>query len=262
MSDKRFELTRRRLIGGVSVIGVASVATGAGTYASFSDTESSIGNTVQAGTMNLQGASNGRIYINSEPGETNDPGAEGGNSKQTVTTTYTGTIEPVEVDIKASLEEPDGNAETVGETDNGDAEPTEPADPDLKNDLGAREFGRRVRVDKAVVKLKDKGGTLRSEDDLLRSDTSGSAFPTDTDVDDTGDGSGEGGNPGPDFVDLVEFADALNGGQGNGFVKDVRTDDYIELTMDITFDKDAGNAAQADGVELLIKFTAQQPRSD
>jgi spore coat-associated protein N len=47
------ELTRRRILGGIGTIGAASAAAGAGTFAYFSDTESSTGNTVTAGTLDL-----------------------------------------------------------------------------------------------------------------------------------------------------------------------------------------------------------------
>lgn len=56
MSDKNVELTRRRVLGGLATIGAASAAAGAGTMAYFSDTESSTGNTVSAGTLDLKAA--------------------------------------------------------------------------------------------------------------------------------------------------------------------------------------------------------------
>ena len=53
MSEPRTKLTRRQLLGGFLTIGAAGAAAGAGTMAYFSDTESSSGNTVQAGTLDL-----------------------------------------------------------------------------------------------------------------------------------------------------------------------------------------------------------------
>lgn len=47
-------LTRRRVLSGLVTVGGASAAAGAGTVAYFSDTESSSGNTVQAGTLDLK----------------------------------------------------------------------------------------------------------------------------------------------------------------------------------------------------------------
>lgn len=52
-SDSTIELNRRRVLAGLGTIGVASAGAGAGTFALFSDTETSSGNTVQAGTLDL-----------------------------------------------------------------------------------------------------------------------------------------------------------------------------------------------------------------
>jgi predicted ribosomally synthesized peptide with SipW-like signal peptide len=52
-TDGTFDLTRRRALAGLGTVGVASAATGAGTFALFSDTEASSDNTVQAGTLDL-----------------------------------------------------------------------------------------------------------------------------------------------------------------------------------------------------------------
>ncbi|WP_396613721.1 TasA family protein (plasmid) [Haloferax sp. S1W] len=53
MSEKVFKLTRRRALGGLLTIGAGSAATGVGTFALFSDTESSTENTLSAGTLSL-----------------------------------------------------------------------------------------------------------------------------------------------------------------------------------------------------------------
>lgn len=52
-SDTPTELTRRRLLAGLGVVGAASAVGGAGTVAFLSDTESSTGNSIQAGTVDL-----------------------------------------------------------------------------------------------------------------------------------------------------------------------------------------------------------------
>ena len=53
MSDNNIELSRRRILAGLGTIGIASAATGAGTMALLSDEETSSGNVVQAGTLDL-----------------------------------------------------------------------------------------------------------------------------------------------------------------------------------------------------------------
>ncbi|WP_181686285.1 TasA family protein [Halorhabdus salina] len=47
------ELTRRRILAGVLVIGLAAAAAGVGTFALFSDEATSPDNTINAGTLNL-----------------------------------------------------------------------------------------------------------------------------------------------------------------------------------------------------------------
>lgn len=62
-NNNGFDLTRRRILGGVATVGAASAAAGAGTMALFSDTESSSGNTVQAGTLDLEVGSSDSLGI-------------------------------------------------------------------------------------------------------------------------------------------------------------------------------------------------------
>lgn len=51
--SKTIELNRRRVLGGIVTVGAAAAAAGAGTFAAFSDTETSGGNEVTAGTLDL-----------------------------------------------------------------------------------------------------------------------------------------------------------------------------------------------------------------
>lgn len=53
MTDRTFELNRRRVLGGIITLGGAAAAAGAGTFALFSDTEQSTDNTLSAGTLDL-----------------------------------------------------------------------------------------------------------------------------------------------------------------------------------------------------------------
>lgn len=54
MPSSSIKLTRRRLLGGLTTIGGASAAAGAGTMAMFGDSEASSGNTLQTGTLDLK----------------------------------------------------------------------------------------------------------------------------------------------------------------------------------------------------------------
>lgn len=54
MTEKKFDLSRRKVLGSLGVIGTGAVVGGAGTAALFSDEERSNSNTVEAGTLDLK----------------------------------------------------------------------------------------------------------------------------------------------------------------------------------------------------------------
>jgi len=85
MSDKKIELNRRRVLGGLITVGGAAAAAGAGTFALFSDTEQSSGNTITAGTLDLalnpnSSASTPISFTNLKPGDSGTLAIELGNT--------------------------------------------------------------------------------------------------------------------------------------------------------------------------------------
>jgi predicted ribosomally synthesized peptide with SipW-like signal peptide len=72
-----FDLTRRKVLGGLVGVGAASAAAGAGTMALFSDTEQSTGNTIQAGTLDLEIGTSQNLPVNVSD---RAPGHEGSGS--------------------------------------------------------------------------------------------------------------------------------------------------------------------------------------
>ena len=74
--DDTYDLSRRKILGGIMTVGAAGATAGAGTMALFSDTEQSTGNTIQAGTLDLTADGNngeGTTTVSIEsmaPGET------------------------------------------------------------------------------------------------------------------------------------------------------------------------------------------------
>lgn len=84
MSEKKLELSRRRILAGLGTIGVASAGAGAGTFALFSDEESSEDNTVQAGTLNLEQAGTSGSAIQSLAFEDLKPAGEGDSKTWTL----------------------------------------------------------------------------------------------------------------------------------------------------------------------------------
>lgn len=192
----------------IVVVGLASVAAGAGTMAYFSDTETSADNNVTAGTLDLGATSDTQITMtDAVPGDT---------VSGTVTSTYTGATD-AEIDIDIALTEP--------------TEPTEPASN--TNNLSASAFAENLNVTSASV---DIGAT---SENLV---TSG--MDTDTD-----------GN-----VTLAEFQaaapfDAVTGTNAS-------SGQTVTFTIDLEFMPEAGNDAQADGVNIEVAITAEQPAAD
>lgn len=110
--DKTIELNRRRILGGIVTIGAAAAAAGAGTFAAFSDTENSNGNTVQAGTLDLGSpTSSGFGLTGLAPGDT---------VSGTVTSTYSSSssINPIDVTASLSLSENDASSTPTDYTTN------------------------------------------------------------------------------------------------------------------------------------------------
>jgi len=131
MSDENtIELNRRRVLGGVVTIGAAAAAAGAGTFAAFSDTESSNGNSIQAGTLDLQSATGASFPTsNIIPGWNGTPSIE---------TTYnsSSTVDPVDVEATLGLDEND-----LAST---------PTDSD-QSELTAVEFAQKIEVNSATL---------------------------------------------------------------------------------------------------------------
>jgi len=128
MSDK-IELNRRRVLGGLVTIGAAGAAAGAGTFAFFSDSESSSGNEVTAGTLDLSTPTDGAISVtNAAPGDSIPS-----SGTTTITTTYDGTIDPIEVDFSVTNTEP----------------ASEGTEPSNSTDQSASAFAQQLTVDTA-----------------------------------------------------------------------------------------------------------------
>lgn len=105
MTEQALTFTRRRVLGSLLTVGTASAAAGAGTMAAFSDVESSSGNTVQAGTLDLalDGADQTVTFLDVSGIQ---PGDSGSSS---VTLGNTGTLAgDLEVDVAAIRDHENG----------------------------------------------------------------------------------------------------------------------------------------------------------
>lgn len=113
------ELTRRRILGGITTAGVAAAGAGAGTMALFQDTESSNGNTVQMGTLDLKLGDTDEGYGDGVSGEFSaDDFKPGDKLHGTVDARNDGSLEAdhLEIEIEASGTEADGNGSDDGDT--------------------------------------------------------------------------------------------------------------------------------------------------
>lgn len=125
MIGKEFDITRRRVLFTIVVIGLASAAAGAGTMAYFSDTETSADNNVTAGTIDLDTTGNGQFTLaNAAPGDA---------TSGTVSTTYSGSLD-AEIDVRVSV-----------------SEPSETGEPSHSAELNATQFAERVNVTSATA---------------------------------------------------------------------------------------------------------------
>lgn len=108
-----FNLTRRRVLGGLATIGAASAGAGAGTMALFSDEETNEDNTVSAGTLNLElgGVSSAAITASAVA-----PGDAVPASPATIDLTNAGSVAGDEIEVGASIT---GEADDSGSTDDG-----------------------------------------------------------------------------------------------------------------------------------------------
>ena len=188
----------------MATLGVAAAAAGAGTYAAFSDTESSTGNTITAGTLSLSGAADGMIDVSDGvPGQSIPS-----SGTTTVQATYDSgsTVDPVVVDFSVGI-----------------SEPSEPTEPSNSTDQTASSFAQQLLV--GTANLTKNGSSI---EDLT---------------------SSQG----------VSTADDLGGLSLDDAFGDVSPSDTVGLEVAFTFDSNAGNDYQADGVSMSVSFTARQP---
>ena len=109
MTDGTTRITRRRLLGGLLTVGGASAAAGAGTMAYFSDTETSSGNSVTAGTVDLTLGGAATFGFNTALAPTQ-------STTGSLTLVNSGTI-PGSVDVDVSYAENDASGNDQDVTD-------------------------------------------------------------------------------------------------------------------------------------------------
>ncbi|NHN61155.1 MULTISPECIES: TasA family protein [Halorussus] len=111
--DSSVSLTRRRLLGGLVAIGGAGAASGAGTFAYFSDTESSTGNTIDAGTLDLTVSDSGADFSDGVSGTWTISNAKPGDSVLgDLTLRNEGSLSSDHVEISFAVDESEAGGST------------------------------------------------------------------------------------------------------------------------------------------------------
>jgi predicted ribosomally synthesized peptide with SipW-like signal peptide len=225
-NDDYVNLTRRKVLGGLAGIGAAGAATGAGTMALYSDSETSGGNTVQAGTLNL---TTGSETIQTMSVSELAPGEAAAATTWTLKNvgTINGSLD-VDVDITG---EADGSSGTA-------ATPTA--------DASATEVAKALEV--VTLKYDSDGDGTLTDIGQVTGTTDASMFDS---VDSTGTtytslynlANNENDSSETNDNDLINLADPAGG-------KDFK--------LELKLREEAGNKFQADGVAFDIKFILNQ----
>jgi len=169
--SSRVRLTRRKVLAGLGTIGAAGAASGAGTFALFSDSEVSTGNEIDMGTMDLvvrdgksgggfsDGVSGTFTIDNAKPGDTMNGSVELKNA---------GSIEADHVELGFSVTPTEGSN---GGTNGGDTQ------------IGATGMAGQFGVDQFAYPKGD--GPFFDEDELNTGDDGPDEIPTLADLVDT-----------------------------------------------------------------------------
>jgi predicted ribosomally synthesized peptide with SipW-like signal peptide len=206
---------------------------GAGTFAAFSDTESSNSNSITAGTLELDST------VASETNLGNGVPGDEFNSTTEFTYDSGSNVENVVVDLKAALAEPSD-------------EPSED-----NNNISAEAFAKNLNITSAELKVLDDDDTELATDDLLDSDSTSS--PVNSGI------NASNGNSNS-YTDMLELANAISGGEyGNWneeYISDLSPGQTIEVSITGKIHESTGNEAQADGVSLTLSARAEQPTNN
>jgi predicted ribosomally synthesized peptide with SipW-like signal peptide len=267
MTDKKFELTRRKVLAGIGGVGAAAAGAGLGTSAYFTDSESFDGNSITAGELNL------RVTVDNIAHSTTIV-------RDNTTITPKDTADGNEVTITVADMKPgdwlilEWNPEVIANP--GYVQVTS-VDGDYNNDEGAN-----PEPETDTSSPGDLGDALLSTIWADYSDTSGGSSPDDlagldetTDLDDSGLSSYEaptnldGETPsGAHYTTMNEAHDVYKTGV---LLRDPSTSDPLEVGSNgdaawfyqlLELPAGVGNDIQGDEVTFTLRFDAEQVRNN
>lgn len=218
-------LLRREVLVAILVIGVASTALGAVTWAQFSDDDASEGNAVEAGTLNIT-----LDRADSQTGAFSLTNAKPGNAtSHEFALRNAGSLSADHVEVGLSFSESDPRAE--------------PSDPDLNAELSANETASFVRV--TTLEYRNESGAVIEDALASVSDANGN----NNGIKDLEDVRNQAGslddlpapqrNAGNQTSLVIGVAIADDSGDFTGTDEDIMADG-IDVKLTFTLNQDAG----------------------
>ena len=256
MSKKKLELTRRRVLGGLGTIGVASAAAGLGTSAYLNDTESFEDNTITAGTLDMSVTATVEAASSYWSSAVDLEATADGEAVSGVTIDD---VKPGDWGIicfDISIEENPGYVQvSTGEltsNENGYTEP-EPVD-----DNGEGELDDAILA--TIWQGTDDDEPPEAREDLMTLD------PTTNNGDnitgyETPDEGGET-DGGAHYTTLQEAHDTYSTGVTLGGIEEPSSINSAEFCLLLEIPSEVGNEIQGDSVSFDLVFDAEQSRNN
>lgn len=246
------KLSRRKLLGSLGAIGVAAGGAGAGTFAYFQDSETSSGNTVEAGTVDLGLHDGGDGYTYTMLSATPDALKSGGSDRSTtINIKNSGTLRLDHLDITFSN---DTVEDANGDQSSADSGPN--SDPDQTHgDADEPAMSRWIYVDELTYD--PPGNNSDGSSNAIELVNEGTAQSTSQG---TIDASADG-NAG--FVSLADLESSMNQSVLSGFTppeagSSATAGGESSLTIAIEMHPNIPNDYQGDVLVTDIEFVVEQ----
>jgi len=267
---EKYDLSRRKVLGGMATIGVAGAGAGLGTSALYSDEETFVNNQITAGTTNLA-VTMGLVSIDSSAPDSLDVNYEEGESRtadgEARIGIQVGDMKPGDcITLRTTVDVEDNPmyvgvmAENVEQGEGENTEPEQEVDSDNSGDLGdALEFTFGYDSDRSNLHDNSLEGQLTPDEAPPTMPLSGSEFLSATSSGYIYRGrEGEAGDP--------------PGGHANGEADPTRIGDDVSADnvdrdkvthfVEICLPEDVGNEVQGDYVEYDLVYHAEQVRNN
>jgi len=267
---EKYDLSRRKVLGGLATIGVAGAGAGLGTSALYSDEETFVNNQITAGTTNLA-VTMGLVSIDSSAPDSLDVNYEEGESRtadgEARIGIQVGDMKPGDcITLRTTVDVEDNPmyvgvmAENVEQGEGENTEPEQEVDSDNSGDLGdALEFTFGYDSDRSSLHDNSLEGQLTPDEAPPTMPLSGSDFLSAASSGYIYRGrKGEDGDP--------------PGGHANGEADPTRIGDDVSADnvdrdkvthfVEICLPEDVGNEVQGDYVEYDLVYHAEQVRNN